>query len=806
METFFQDLRYGLRQLRKSPGFTAVAVVTLALGIGATTGIYTVLYATFLAPMPYPNPQQLVMIWSKIKGERNVVSVGDFLDWKRQNTVFQDLHAWTDGTFNLATSDRPEHVAGQSTTPGWYSMQGFRFLLGRDFLSEEGVPGKDHVVILAHSLWERLGGDRNIIGHGIRINSEPYTVVGVLAPGLGDRLTVQLAVPLAFTPEQINYNFHWLTVLGRLKPGVSRSQAQAEMDVITRRIGEAHPDTNRSWGASVEPFRNDFLSSETVKTYWLLMGAVFFVLLIACVNVANLLLARGTARQKEVAVRASLGATRRVLFGQFLIESLLLSILGGALGIALAETLVKAVIAIIPSYIVTSEADIRISAPVLLFTIAISVMAAIGFGCAPAWRAAQTDPNDALKEGGRAGTSVGAHSLRRSLVVIEFSLALTLLAAAGLAIHSFWKLSLRDLGVRRDHILTFLLPMPSTRLTQAERMVSFYRQLIDKLEALPGIARATASTGLPVESGGFGKAFSIVGKPVADLSSRPDTAFRIVTPGYFDTFGIRLTKGRSFTDQDIAGGLPVAMVNQTFVRQFLSDVDPLTQRLLIDRPIPGVARNGAPMEWQIVGVFHDVRRGSRGEDIPEVEVSFWQNPWPLAAMAVRTSGDAEAMTKNVADAVQSMDSDLPLAEVRTMDQVVIASRVSDRFRTLLYVGFALLALLLAAVGIYGVMAFAVEQRTHEIGLRMALGAGPERVFRLILKEGARLALAGLALGLAGALLVGRTMRGMLYGVGTIDLDALAAVSIVLLATAILACYVPARRAAKVEPMVALRYE
>jgi putative ABC transport system permease protein len=556
----------------------------------------------------------------------------------------------------------------------------------------------------------------------------------------------------------------------------------------------------------VEPFRNDFLSPETVKTYWLLMGAVFFVLLIACVNVANLLLARGTGRQKEVAVRAALGATRRRLFAQFLIESLLLSIFGGALGIALAESLIKVVMAIIPTYIVTSEADIRISTPVLLFTLGVSVLAAMGFGCAPAWRAAQTDPNEALKEGGRAGTGVGAHSLRRALVVVEFSLALTLLAAAGLAIHSFWNLSQRELGMRRDHILTFLLPMPATRLTQPEKMVTFYRQLVEKLEAIPGISRATACTGLPVESGGFGKAFSIAGRPVADQSSRPDTSFRIVTPEYFDTFGIRVTKGRSFTDQDTAGGVPVAMVNQTFVRLFLSDVDPLSQRLLIDRPIPGGARNGAPMEWQIIGVFHDVRLGSRGEDIPEVDVSFWQNPWPLAVMGVRTAGDPEAMTRNIADAVQSMDPDLPLAGVRTMDQVVIESRVSDRFATVLYGGFALLALLLAAVGIYGVMAFVVEQRTHEIGLRMALGAGRQRVFRLILKEGAVLALAGTALGLGGACLVGSAMRGMLYGVGTIDLGAFAGVSIVLLATAIFACYIPARRAANVEPMVALRYE
>jgi putative ABC transport system permease protein len=394
MSGISHDLRYALRQLRKSPGFTAVAVITLALGIGATTAIYTVLYATFLAPMPYPDSEQLVMVWSKLNGERQVVSAADFLDWKRQSNVFQDLAAWNDGMFNLAASDRPEHVPGQLTTPGWYRLQGFRFFLGRDFLPEEGEPGKDRVVILAHSLWQRLGANRNIIGQQLRINSEPYIVVGVLAPGLADRLTVELAVPLAFKPEQLDHSLRSLTVLGRMKPGLSMAQAQADLDVVARRLDHDHPDSNKNWGVSVEPLRNDFLPPVTRKTLWLLMGAVGFVLLIACVNVANLLLARGTTRQKEIAVRASLGASRWELFVQFLIESLALASLGGLLGVGLAEALVKGVMMIMPPFIVTSEADIRVSFPILLFTLAITVMAAVGFGCAPAWQASGVDPID----------------------------------------------------------------------------------------------------------------------------------------------------------------------------------------------------------------------------------------------------------------------------------------------------------------------------------------------------------------------------------------------------------------------------
>ena len=681
MSGIFQDLRYALRQLRQSPGFTAVAVVTLALGIGATTAIYTVLYATVLAPMPYPNAEQLVMVWSKLDGGRNPVSAAEFLDWKRQNTVFQDLNAWNDGMFNLATSDRHEHVPGQLTTPGWYRMQGFGFSLGRDFLPEEGEPGKDRVVILAHSLWQWLGANSSIIGQQVRINSEPYTVVGVLAPGLADRLTVELAVPLAFKPEQLDHSFRSLTVLGRMKPGVSMAQAQADMEVVARRLGQDHPDSNKNWGVSIEPLRNDFLPPVTLKTLWLLMGAVGFVLLIACVNVANLLLARGTTRQKEIAVRASLGASRWELFVQFLVESLALASIGGIFGVGLAEALVKGVMAIMPPFIVTSEADIRVSLPVLLFTLATTVVAAVGFGCAPAWQAAGVDPSDALKEGGRAGTSAGTRSLRRALVVTEFALALTLLGGAGLAIHSFLNLTHVDLGVRSDHILTFTLPVPRVRLTQPEQIVAFYRRLLEKLESIPGVSRAEAATATPVRGRWFGMAFTIVSRPPVDLSLRPGAGFQMVTPGYFDTFGIRVVRGRSFTEQDTAENVRVAMVNEDFVRRYLSGVDPLTQRVAVDQLIPGVTRNGPPVIWQIVGVFHNVRTGDLREDFPEIDVPFWQSPWPQAGMAVRTSGDPDAITKSVADVVKSMDPDLPLAQVRTMEQIVAESRSYERFET-----------------------------------------------------------------------------------------------------------------------------
>jgi putative ABC transport system permease protein len=801
MTKLIQHLRYALRQLRKSPGFTAVAVMTLALGIGATTAIYTVLYATFLAPMPYPNADQLVMVWSRIGEGRDAVSAADFLDWKRQSTVFQDLNAWSGGSFNLGNAQNPEQVDGHVITPGWFKMQGFHFFLGRDFLPEEAEPGKDHVVILMHNLWERLGANRNIVGQQIRMNRELYTVVGVLAPGVADRLPVKLSVPLAFQPDQINRNFRWLTVMGRLRSGISLARAQADMDLVTRNIGQDHPESNKSWGASVEPLRNDFIPRETLKTLWLLMGAVGGVLLIACVNVANLLMAKGTTRQREVAVRAALGATRRALFTQFLTESLALALLGAAVGIGVGEAIVKGLVAIMPPSTLPSEAEVglHISSPILLFTLITTTLAAILFGCVPAWQASGANPNDALKEGGRAGTSGSVSQLRRTLVVIEFALALTLLSAAGLAIHSFWNLTQVDLGVRTDHILTFFLPVTEGRFSQPEQMVAFYRRLLEKVESIPGVSRAEATRG-------FEKAFSIVGQPLVDLSARPGAGFQMITPGHFQTFGIRVVKGRSFTEQDTAGTVPVAMVNETFVRRYLPALDPLAQRIAVNQTIPGVSRDGPPMELQIVGVFHNVRLGNLREDFPEIYVPFWQSPWPQAGMAVRTTGDPEAMTRSIAAAVSSLDSDLPLADVRTMDQIVSQSLAPDRFKTILYGIFAGFALLLAAIGIYGVMAFAVAQRTHEIGLRMALGAGRNKVLALILREGVILALAGLAVGFIGACLVGRTMKSLLYGVGTVDLTAFAAVASVLLSSAILACFIPARRASKVDPMVALRYE
>ena len=463
------------------------------------------------------------------------------------------------------------------------------------------------------------------------------------------------------------------------------------------------------------------------------------------------------------------------------------------------------IVVLLPPFSIPTEADIRVSLPVLFFSLTATILAGVLCGCAPAWQTSRWNLSDTLKEGGRTASRAGRHGLRRTLVVIEFALALTLLAGAGLAVHSFWKLTRVDLGFQQDHTLTFILPLRDDRFMHPEQITIFYRQVLEKIEALPGVSSAAVSTG--VIEAGFLMAFSIAGHPAGDPSSRPAAGFTMVTSDYFRTFGIPIVKGRSFTERDVAGGLPVAIVNETFVKKYLFNVDPQAQRVVVEKLIPGASRPGPPVEWHIVGVYHDVHNdGVRREVFPEINVPFAQSPWPFARIGARTSGAPGGMTNSIAAVVQSLDSDLPLDQVRTMDQLVDESLAGDRFATVLFAAFAAVALTLAAVGIYGVMSFAVAQRTHEIGLRMALGAGPAQVLRLVLREGMLLALCGLVLGLGGTYFAGRTMKSILYEVPAIDPIAISTVAVVLLLSAVLACYLPARRATHVDPLVALRHE
>jgi putative ABC transport system permease protein len=804
VERVWTDLKFGFRILRKNPGFAAVAILTLAMGIGANTAIFSVVYGALLAPLPMPHPEQLVMVWSDDDG-RNIVSPGDFFDWKQQNTVFQNLVAWDEWTFNLSVDGRPQATQARVMIPGFFSMQGIPFSMGRDFLSEEGEPGKEHVVILTNRLWrERFGSDSNILGRQVRMDGTPYAVVGVLAAGMPDRYEAHIFVPMALRPDQITHERHWMYVMGRLKPDVTIAQANADMKRVARNIGEAYPKSNKGWGVIVEPLKNAFTSRDTIKDLWLLMAAVGFVLLIACVNVANLLLARGTVRRKEAALRASLGATRGQLFSQFLAESLVLAAIGGTLGVALAAMLLKVVVVLLPQFSVPTESDIRLNLPVLLFSIMATILAGVLCGCAPALQVSRWSLSETLKEGGRSASG-GRTGLRRVLVVAEFALALTLLAGAGLVIHSFWKLTRVDLGFQRDHILTFTLPVSFDRFPHEEQVSAFYRPLLQKISALPGIISAAASSSTPITWTGMGMPFSIAGQPPVDPTAQPGSGFNLITPDYFRTFGMQITQGRGFTDRDAAGTLPVAMVNETFAKMFLAGMDPLQQRVIVRRPEQALM--GPPVEWQIVGVYRDViNRGVREEIRPEINVPFWQDPLIFMKVSVRTHSDPAAMTNSIASVLRSMDPDMAMDQVRTMDQLVDESLASDRFVTSLFAGFAGVALVLAAIGIYGGMSFAVAQRTQEIGVRMALGANASDVLGMVLREGMMLAGLGLIMGLSGTYFVGRTMKSILYDVSAIDPIAVGLVALVLMLAALLACYLPARRATRVDAMVALRYE
>jgi putative ABC transport system permease protein len=807
MSTVLRNLGYALRQLGKSPVFAITAVLTLALGIGATTAIFTVVYATLLAPMPYPQPDQLVMVWSKIQGFRNSIAAQDFVDWKRQNTVFQDINAFTGGSFNLATKEQPEYLQGQFTTPGMYRMTGNQFLYGRDFLPEEGTLGKEHEVILLNKLWRRLGSDPNIVGKTIQLDGTAYTVVGVLGPGQPDRLDNWLIVPLAFKPEQLNHDFHWLLVMGRLKPGITMHQAQANMDTVTANIAQANPKSNKGWGAFVEPLHNDFLPKQEIQMLWILLGAVGFVLLIACVNVANLQLARGTTRQKELAVRTALGASRKAIFAQFLTENLALAFIGGGLGVFLGWALLRAIEAIMPRGTLPTEADLRLNLPVLLFTLAVSTLSGLLFGGAPALSATRVDPAEVLKEGGRSGTGVGRHRIRRLLVIGEFALALALLTGAGLAIHSFWNLTKVDLGTSTTNIQTFSLPVPDSRPKDPARINAYYQQMIASIKAVPGVLDAAVSVGLPLQGPNIGMPFTVAGQPdFADPSQRPGAGFDMITPGYFKTYSIPVLRGRAFTDQDTAATMRVAMVNKKFADKYFAGKDPLQQRINVEELIPGVAKLGPYISWQVVGVCNNVRAGDFRDDFPEIFIPFAQIPWPNANIGVHTAGDPATVFHSISAAVHSVDPQIALAEPHTLEEIRSRNLGGDRFIMTLLGTFAFIALLLAAVGIYGVISFTVAQREHEIGLRMALGASRANVVNLVLREALILAFIGLGIGLVGAFLIGRTLHSALYGVGSIDYAAIGVVALVLLSASLIASWIPARRAAGVEPMKALRTE
>jgi predicted permease len=814
LSRLLQDIRYAVRISRKHLGFTVTVVATLGLGIGFSTAIFTVIWATLLAALPYPHADQLVMIWGR---GHNEISVGDYLDWKTGNRSFQEIEAWTGGlvTFSPAASSAlPTTMRSRRVTSGYFRMQGVPFALGREFLTEETQPNNNRFVVLVNKTWRQLGADPNILGKSLRIDGQPYTVVGVLAPGLEDRGMGDIVVPLAIAPEDRNHDRHWLTVMGRLRPGVSLAQAQSDLSAISSHVAAADSDaaSNTEPAALVEPLKNDFIPPNRILMLWLLLGAVGFLLLIACVNAANLLLARAAVRHQEIAVRGAMGASPRRLFAQCLTESLVLALLGGAVGIAAAYAGLRALVAILPPNTLPSEAELTLSLPVLGVTLAITTLIGIVFGATPALSASHADPADALRGGGRSSAGIAHSRLRRSLVVTEFALALTLLACAALTVHSLVKLMQLDLGVRTDRLLTFHLATPPNRPHDPGSLLAYIHHTLDAIQAVPGVTSVAASAGTPLEDAGFSGPFAISGRTTyVRPSERPRTAFDAVTPSYFQTLGVHLVAGGIFSDQDDSTSVKVAMVNESFVRHYLADADPLRQQLLLDPlgppPAPGVtATTPTPIPWQIIGVFHDTRFGEYRHDNPEVLLPIWQSPLPGLSFTIRTPEPPASILDSVAAHIHAIDTDAAVALPRTMEQVRDDAVADDRFTVVLFSTFGGAALLLAAVGIFGVISFSVTQRQREIAVRMALGATRARVVALILREAAFLAVIGCGIGLVGAFVAGRMMRTLLYGIMATDIPAFIASAAVLFVTALLACIIPASRAALVEPMQSLRTE
>jgi len=809
MSHLVRDARLGLRLLLKSPAFAAVAILTVAIGIAATTAIFSVVYATFFEPIPYRNADRLVMVWSQVRGERVPASAREFMEWKRQATAFEDLNAWSWWTTGVSIRGSADQMQVAPATPGFLPMFGYGhpLVLGRDFVDAEATPGNGQVAIITHRMWrERFASDPTVIGQQLRIDRKPYTIIGVLAAGPPDENQSQLWVPLAFTASELNEESHRLLVMGTLKPGVTLQQANASLGMIARSTAKTlHRISPDQWGATVQTFRNNFLSADTLRGIWLLLAAVGFVLLIACANVANLMLARGTARQRELAIRASLGASPGQIVNQLLVESTLLAIIGGAVGIVLAAGLLRVVIALMPPYMLPTEAHVRLNVPVLLFTLAACGVAGVLSGLAPAWQGARTDVNGILKDAAKSVTGAGSR-LRRALVVAEFALALTLLAGGGLAIHNLLALANRDLGFRKDHVLTFSLPVEDKRFTTSGEITGFYRNLLERLQTVPGVVAVSVSSSTPL-SGGGNIPFTIAGRPEIDPSKQVFAGFNMVTPSYFDAFGIRITRGRSFTDRDRDGAVRVAIVNETLAKQYFPNADPLSQRIVMPQIIPGQWSPGPPVDWQIVGVRADIRNTDPANDgSPAIDVPFWQSVWPVVRVAVRTAGEPTSVKPDIAAAIRAIDTDLPMGNVRTMEQMFSESLVSDRFNSALFGSFAAIALLLAAFGIYGVMSFAVAQRTHEIGLRMALGAERSRIVGRVVGEGMLTAGAGAVIGSLGAFYATRLLRGIISGPIDLDPTAFFLLAATLLLAALIACLVPALRAASVDPMVALRRE
>jgi putative ABC transport system permease protein len=814
LANILQDLRYAVRVLRRNPGFTFFAVLTIALGLGANAAIFSLVDGVLLKSIGYPEPERIVQLWEKPpRGLRNGIAAANYLDWVEQSRSFEAMAAQTGGTMSyspvsdagVASAAEPRSIRVAFVSAPYFDVFGTKAVLGRTFARDEDLRGKEKVTVISHRLWLNLfAGDRTIVGRNILLNGEPYTVIGVLAGNTEfDRRASELWVPLAFPPN-VARDYHYLSAVARLKRGVSYQQAQAEMSTIADGIATRYPEVKKGWGATVDLYIERVVNSRMRLSLIVLMSAVVAVLLIGCANLANLLMARATLRSREIALRLALGAKRGRVIRMLLTESLLLSTLGAILGVALGYGLLRWIQSVLPPFFFPAEATIAMDGRVLLFLMAVTALTSVGFGLSPALQASRRGPVESLKEGGRSN-SAGRRAVytRHLFVALQVAAAFILLAGAGLLIRSFQRVLDVDTGYNTEGIVAAYLPLPMERDPEPVALSQYIGQLLDEVRAVPGVRDAAVATAIPLRGWGDGMPMQLPERPNESLG----TGFKIVTPGYFQALGLRVIAGRLLDDRDRAGSLPVVVVNESFVRRYYPDQSAIGKRILVEQILPSRRGLGPQTAWEIVGVVADEK--GRGLEEPNdigTYGAFAQSPVVGLGLVARGAGDSGTLIKSIQHAVQRVNKTQVLDRPTTVAQLKADSLVDRRVLTMLLGGFALLAMLLACAGIYGVLSFVTANRTQELGIRAALGASRTDLLRLVLGGGATPVIGGLVVGLGGAIWLARFIQSILFETSPLDPVSLIAVCALFLTVALAACFVPAWRASRLDPMSALRQD
>jgi putative ABC transport system permease protein len=805
------DLRYAIRRLRNSRGFSTVAIATIALAVGANTAMFSLVNGLFLSPLPYPDPGRIVRVLERHpNGGINGISTLNYLDWATQNPAFDYFAAEAGWSPTLTDGGEAIVIRGARVSAHYFDIFGVPAALGRTFRPGDDQLGNDRVVLVSHRLWEsRFGADRALLGREIRLNGEGHTVIGILPKGGPfDRAVAQIWKPLAFQPAQMTRGFRWLGATAKLKRDVALDQARARMDVIGQRLARAYPDSNTGWGVAVDRLQDVLIGSQLQTAITILFAATALVLLIGCVNLANLGLARSISRDGEMAVRAALGASRADLVRQVLIENVVLSLCGGMVGIGVGYALLTWIRSLIPPSALPPAVDIGIDTSVLLFTLIVAIVTGLLFGIAPASQVLSRSLLSTLKEGGLATTAgTRGRRVRGALVVAEVALAFVLLVASGLLMRSFFKLLDVDPGFSTENVLTAGLPINQEEHPDLIELNAYVASVRAAVEAVPGVRQAALTSALPLQGWGYGVPYAIAGRDLPDPANRRSAFFKIVSPSYFGTLGITLRAGRVLTDQDIAAAPLVAIINETFASREFPGENPIGRRILARQIVPGTTAQGEEIAWEIVGVVAGEKITGLGDEISGgMYVSDRQNPTYDLSLVVRASVPPQSVEKSVRSAVARVDKDQALSDVQTLEQIVERSMFATRTTSTVLAVFAAMALLLAVIGIYGVTAYMAAQRTREMGIRAALGAGASHLRNLILHGGMRLTLIGLAIGLAGTLASTRVMSSLLYGVRGDDPLTIAAVFVVLFAVGGVACLLAAWRMTNADPMESLRHQ